>query len=101
MTRIVSQKLRDSARDQDCALRLVGVCSFDSSTTVLCHLPVGMKGVGMKSPDLFAAFGCSACHAVIDGHARGSFDAEDLLRALAETQMRWYETGLLTVKGAA
>jgi hypothetical protein len=72
--RIVSKKLRDSARGQDCALRLPG-CRHNPEYTVLCHLPVGMRGVGMKSPDL--------------------------LRALAETQMRWVEMGLLVVKGAA
>lgn len=49
MTRIVSKKLRDSARGQDCALRLPG-CRHNPEYTVLCHLPVGMRGVGMKSP---------------------------------------------------
>lgn len=101
MTRIVSKKLRDSARGQDCTLRLPGVCSFDPARTVLCHLPVGMKGMGLKSPDLFAVFGCDNCHAVVDGRARGEFDYSDLLRALAETQMIWVREGLLTVKGAA
>lgn len=60
-----------------------------------------MKGMGMKSPDLFAVFGCDACHSVIDGRTKGEFDKGDLLRALAETQMYWVETGLLVVKGAA
>lgn len=100
MTRIVSKKLRDSARGQDCTLRLPG-CRHNPEYTVLCHLPVGMRGVGMKSPDLFAVFGCDHCHAVIDGRARGEFDQSDLLRALAETQMRWVDMGLLVVKGAA
>ena len=97
---IVSNKLRQSARGRDCTLRLPGICSGDPETVVLCHLPVGMKGMGMKSPDLFAVFGCCNCHAVIDGRAKGEFDGKDLLRALAETQMYWVETGLLVVKGA-
>lgn len=98
--KIVSKKLRDSARGQDCTLRLDG-CRHDSETVVLCHLPVGMKGIGMKSPDLFAAFGCDHCHAVIDHRAKGHYEDRDLLRALAETQMTWVRMGLLTVKGAA
>ena len=100
MTRIVSKKLRDSARGQDCTLRLPG-CRFNPEYTVLCHLPVGMKGMSMKSPDLFAAFGCDHCHGVIDGRIKGEYDHSDLLRALAETQMKWVQMGLLTVKGAA
>lgn len=98
--KIVSKKLRDSARGQACTLRLDG-CRHDPETVVLCHLPVGMKGIGMKSPDLFAVFGCDHCHAVIDGRARGHYDARDLLRALAETQMKWIQMGLITIKGAA
>lgn len=97
---IVSNKLRQSARGRDCTLRLPGICSSDPETVVLCHLPVGMKGMGMKSPDLFAVFGCNNCHAVIDGRAKGEFDSYDLLRALAETQAYWIDTGLLVVKGA-
>ena len=46
--RVISQKLRDSARGQDCTLRLPGICNFDSATTVLAHLPCGQKGMGMK-----------------------------------------------------
>ena len=100
MTRIISKPLRDSARGQDCTLRLDG-CRFSPETVVLCHLPVGQKGMGMKSPDLFAVFGCEHCHAVIDGRIKGHFEQRDLLRALAETQLIWVRMGLLTVKGAA
>jgi len=98
--RVVSKKLRDSARGQDCTLRIPGVCSFDPERTVLCHLPVGMKGVGMKSPDIFAVFADDCCHAVIDGRAKGDLDYSDLLRALAETQMRWVAMGLIRIEGA-
>ncbi|MNO23696.1 hypothetical protein D3C76_135020 [compost metagenome] len=97
--RIVSRKLRDSARGQDCTLRLAG-CRFNPEYTVLCHLPVGQKGIGMKSPDLFACFGCDVCHGIIDGRMPGEFTHADLLRAMTETQMRWMEMGLITIKGA-
>jgi hypothetical protein len=95
--KIQSKKLRDSARGQSCTLRVTRCTSDD--TVVLCHLPVGMRGTGIKSPDLFAVFGCVACHDAIDGRAKADFDARDLLRALAETQMIWLESGLLKIEG--
>ncbi|WP_300752196.1 nuclease domain-containing protein [Janthinobacterium sp.] len=64
-----STPIRAAARDQDCTLRLASVCNFDPATTVLCHsnfLADG-KGMGLKAPDTAAAFGCSACHDVLDG----------------------------------
>lgn len=63
-----STPIRRAARGQDCTLRLA-VCNFDPNTTVLCHsnfLSDG-KGMGLKAPDTAAAFGCSACHDVLDG----------------------------------
>jgi len=63
-----STPIRRAARGQDCTLRLA-VCNFDPDTTVLCHsnfLTDG-RGMGLKAPDTAAAFGCSACHDVLDG----------------------------------
>lgn len=86
MTRVVSKKLRDSARDQTCTLRLQG-CGYDDGTVVLAHLPCGQKGMGMKGPDVIACFACDSCHSIIDGRKRGEYETADLLRALAETQI--------------
>lgn len=63
-----STPIRRAARGQDCTLRLA-VCNFDPDTTVLCHsnFLIDGKGMGMKAPDMAAAFGCSACHDVLDG----------------------------------
>lgn len=97
--RVISKKLRESARDQTCTLRLDG-CQYDQGV-VLAHLPCGQKGVGMKGPDVIACFACDHCHSVIDSRIRGEFTGADLLRALAETQMYWLEKGLITVKGPA
>lgn len=61
--------IRRAACGQDCTLQIPGVCNFDPATTVLCHsnfLADG-KGMGLKAPDNKAAFGCSACHDVLDG----------------------------------
>lgn len=96
--RVVSQKLRDSAKGKTCTMRLAG-CDFGTETTVLAHLPCGNKGTGMKSPDLIAVRACANCHAQIDGPNRWEIPASDYLRALAETQLQWIEDGLLTVAG--
>lgn len=63
--------IRASAKDQDCTIRLPGICNQNPQTTVLCHsnqLADG-KGMGIKAPDTCAAYGCSACHDVVDGRA--------------------------------
>lgn len=97
--RVISQKLRDSARGKDCTLRIPGVCNFNPETTVLAHLPCGQKGMGMKGPDLVAVFACSACHDLLDGRTLGEVAADDLLRALAETQMTWIAEGHIKIAG--
>jgi hypothetical protein len=56
-----------SARGEDCMIR-TPVCSFDNDTTVLCHLPA-MK-MGGKGPDFQGAYGCSACHDLVDGRTK-------------------------------
>jgi hypothetical protein len=96
--RVVSQKLRDSARGKQCTLRLPG-CGFDDGTTVLAHIPCGQKGMGMKGPDNVACYACDSCHSIIDGRKRGEWTDGDLLRALAETQADWIHSGLMTIKG--
>lgn len=99
---LISKALRNSARGQRCTLRLSGICCDTPSheTTVLCHLPVGMKGIGIKSPDYMAVFGCHTCHNAIDGRSRGEYSEKDLLRAYAETMGIWVKLGLVTIKGA-
>ena len=70
-----STPIRRAARGQDCTLRLA-VCNFGPDTTVLCHsnyLSDG-KGMGLKAPDTAAAFGCSACHDVLDGRCQRPAD---------------------------
>lgn len=80
-----SNKLRKSARGEECTFRLYGICNFDPETTVLCHLDVfGESGTGLKCGDDSAAYGCSACHAVMDGQVKAKeFDALDWWKAAA------------------
>jgi hypothetical protein len=103
---VVSKKLRDSARGQDCTLRLPGICQGGTDTTVLCHMPshIGLKGMGMKVPDYWACFGCHACHDVIDGRkpddtlGRRLIDAYTLA-GMERTWEIWFDAGLLRAGG--
>ena len=101
MSRAQSKKLRDSARGQECTLRMFGVCNFNPEITVLAHIACGQKGMGLKSPDNMAVFACSACHDLLDGRRPGQLDLRDVIRALGETQAIWISQGLMTIKGAA
>lgn len=97
---IKSAPLRQSARGQECMIRIPGVCNGDPSTTVLAHMNGG--GMGMKHHDLNAAFSCSDCHNSVDG--RSVTVGVELLRGyhlegVIRTQQWWVENGYLTWKG--
>lgn len=91
-----SKKIRDSARGEDCSLRL-GVCS-SNETVVLCHIGRN-RGVGIKCSDQFSVYACSNCHDIIDGRVKSEFTKYELshekLRALEETQGKLIDKGLL------
>lgn len=95
-----SKKLRDSARDQPCMVRLEGVCNFDPATTVLAHLNGG--GAGTKHSDLFAAFCCSSCHDVLDGRRKWLGDpiepAVAHFEGMVRTQQYWLDAGMVKIK---
>lgn len=61
-------KIRDSARDEDCTVRLPGVCKWLPEFTIWSHAPFGSGGKGrsIKAIDLAGAYCCTACDAVID-----------------------------------
>ncbi|MCE0850532.1 DUF1364 domain-containing protein [Pseudomonas asiatica] len=99
--RVVSKKVRESARGQDCTVRIPGTCNFNPETTVLAHLPCGQKGMGMKGFDTVAVYACSACHDVLDGRGKGEVDWSDMPRAIAETHEALIRAGILTIKGVA
>ena len=56
--------IRRSAKGEECTINLYGVCSHQTETVVLCHENGG--GMGMKTPDENGAYGCHACHMVVD-----------------------------------
>lgn len=90
-------KLRDLARDQECQIRLVGVCNRDNRTVVLAHYRmIGISGFGFKPPDWLGAWACSNCHDAVDrrrfthlpldevklAHATGVFRTLHLLKKM-------------------
>ncbi|WGG61826.1 nuclease domain-containing protein [Brucella intermedia] len=95
---IVSTKLRNSAKGMACTFQIPGVCNHDNATTVLCHGPSDVKGMGNKSDDFHAAFGCSACHEALDQHRLEKWEEYFFwLRGIQRTQAYWQSKGLLMV----
>ena len=95
------KKLRDSARGEDCTLQIHPYCNGNPETVVLCHLPSG-SGMGQKSPDWFAVYGCSSCHDLIDNRTRqNGIDSIEIRyyshRALFRTWSRMIEKGLIKI----
>ncbi|MGP2961894.1 MULTISPECIES: DUF1364 domain-containing protein [Serratia] len=98
-----SKTLRDSARGRCCTLQIPGICNGNPETTVLCHLPSSTHGMGYKSDDYWAVFGCSSCHDVIDGRVpydwRPGEKEENILLAFHETLKIWFDACLILIHG--
>jgi len=90
-----ASKFRKSARLQDCAAIIPGICNRNPETVVLCHAPHTEKGMGKKGPDTWAAFCCSACHDFLDLRDNRSLRATPEARkaywldAIMRTQNVW------------
>ena len=92
---MAKSKIRESAKGEDCAFRFPGVCNFNPETTVLCHINTKYKGWALKSPDIFAAYGCSDCHSALD---QGKINEPQwVMDAMVETQYKLMEKGLIRV----
>ena len=91
--------LRKLARDQQCCVRVPGVCNFDNRTTVLAHLPGA--GTGRKAADIFGAHCCSSCHDVIDGRVKSWYTHNELKlmhhEGVQRTQQWLLDNGFITV----
>ena len=85
-----STPARKSAEGMPCYLRLPGICSHDTETTVLCHRRVyGVAGGGQKPPDTCAFPGCRLCHDVYDGRTPSNFDRDFLEAEADRAQNQW------------
>lgn len=94
--RIISPKLRKSARGRDCTLNIPGVCSFDPEKTVLVHLQFEGGKMGSKADDTSACYGCSNCNFAIDNYLTGPEERWFYMgRALARTINIWVTEDLL------
>lgn len=98
-----SKKLTDSAKGENCTINLPRICSYNPETVVACHIPdeTGTGKMGGKSDDWLIVYGCSECHAVIDGrvtepvHLNGAWKLFHTHRALIRTWRRMIDKGLL------
>ena len=92
--------MRRLARGRECQIRIPHVCTGDNDTVVLCHL--GGGGMGTKRDDVLAAYGCSACHDVVDGRTHTDYPRELLKlwmhEAVVRTQQILLDEGVLVVK---
>lgn len=96
--RIISKKITDSAKGEDCTLRIPGVCNWDNSTTVFAHMNGG--GMGYKNHDIHGCYACSDCHDWLDmkpGYQTNECMKRkpEFLRAMIETQNKLIEKGLI------
>jgi len=90
--------LRELARGRPCMVRIPGICNGNPETTVLAHVRMmGISGMGLKAPDWFGAWACSACHDYCDN--RGGYKANsvqrrlDLLEGMVRTQYELLQLG--------
>jgi hypothetical protein len=92
--------LRKAAQDKPCMVRLPNICTHNPATTVLAHVRMpGISGMGFKSPDLIAAWACSACHDAIDRRSHTDLDRDYVrlahLEGMARTINELAKEGLL------
>ncbi len=89
----------DAARGEECTLNIVGFCSYDTETTVACHLPDGSGGSNKHTGPLSIAFGCGDCHSVVDLRLGASITQEDrefyMRRGMMRTMTRLVDKGIL------
>lgn len=92
-------KIRESAKGEQCLVRVPGVCNGNPETTVLAHLNGG--GAAMKASDIHGAYCCASCHTWLDGgYAKDSSrEIRDLyhLQGIIRTQVKLIEKGLITI----
>jgi len=84
-------RLRTSAQGKLCTLKIYPYCNSNPETTVLCHLGGNSKGMGIKSHDFFAVYGCSNCHDIIDGRRKTELPREEVIRCQLRALERTWE----------
>lgn len=93
-----NKKLLRSAEGQACVL-----CG-SLGTTVSCHVrsvELG-SGTGIKAPDFYVAHLCELHHAQVDGRSGKLSRSEQMemwTRAYLRTVARWFDQGVVIVRG--
>lgn len=93
-------KIRESARGEECHVRLPHICNHNPETVVWAHAngSAAGKGIGMKSPDVLGAYACFECHREIDRQTR-RMDKNEVRLAFweghARSVLRLLEKGLI------
>jgi len=101
----MADKIKKSAKGEDCSLQIFPFCRGDTETTVLAHLQSAAHGIALKSPDWWAVYACQVCHDIIDGRlpqaARdiGEYEIHQcILRGLFRTHRKLIVKGLIVIK---
>lgn len=82
------QRIRDSARDEQCLVRLPGCIGHERGATIWSHYrgSAGGKGMGLKASDVCGSYACTACDAVWDGQRPRPAGMTQL-----EVSLAWHE----------
>ena len=73
-------------------VRIPSVCNGDRETVVLAHVRLaGVSGMGIKAPDILAAYACSDCHDAIDRRAHLNLDRDHVRLAHLDGMVRTLE----------
>lgn len=93
-------KITESARGEECLVRIPGHCNWNPETVVFAHRNGG--GIGMKNKDNEGAYCCSGCHDVIDGREITTHSEKSILiwfyQGIFRTQKKLIEKGLMVLK---
>ncbi|UWQ30212.1 nuclease domain-containing protein [Leisingera sp. M523] len=114
LPKVRSGAIMEAAKGSPCTLRIAsfipGRSCTSRETSVGCHLPIWGKGVSTKVTDMAVAFGCSNCHAIIDGVDRealryleekfGAAMTTRMLHGLTETHSLLISKGVIEIPGA-
>ena len=97
---IKRSKIRESARGQDCQVRIGHVCNFNPETTVFAHR--NGAGLALKASNLHGSYCCSSCHDVIDGRVPSGYTPVQIelmfFEGIMRTQLLLIEQGLVILK---
>ena len=94
-------KIRQSAKGEDCTVRIAGICNHNPETVILAHIS-GIRyghGTGQKTDDIHGAYCCSSCHDALDGRTKCEYSKDSLklfhLEGIIETQIKLINKGLI------